>query len=302
MKFTVMIATKNRVDDLRRTCQVLTQLSPPADEVIICADGCNDDTVKMVKQEFPLFTLIENEQSIGSVGSRHRILNLAKGEFVVSLDDDSYPLDLNFLDRSSQILSDHPEAGVITFPELRNDASFAKEKKETSSSGYYVSAYPNCSAIMRRDLYLKSEGFPSFFQHMYEETDYALQCYSLNKAVWFEPSLMIRHHMSSTERQPVRRHHQNARNELWSVWIRCPFPWLILVSIFRIVRQFQYACSEGLDWAICEPVWWWSALKGLPQCLRNRQPIPWHIYYNWMRLARQPIYNYEDLKQKFKIE
>lgn len=300
MKFTVMIATKNRADDLRRTCQVLTQLCPPPDEVIICADGCTDYTVEMVKQEFPLFTLIENEKSIGSVASRHRILNLAKGEFVVSLDDDSYPLDPNFLEKASQILRDHPEAGVITFPELRNDDSIIK-KTETLSTGYYVSAYPNCSAIMRRDLYLKSQNFPLFFQHMYEETDYALQCYSLKYAVWLEPSLTIRHHMSPVQRQPVRRHHQNARNELWSVWMRCPFPYLIPVSLFRIFRQFQYACTEGLSWAIQEPLWWLSALKGLPQCLSHRQPIPWHIYYNWMKLARQPIYIYEDLKQTFNI-
>jgi GT2 family glycosyltransferase len=286
-----MIATKNRVDDLRRTCRVLSQLSPPPDEVIICADGCTDDTVKMVKQEFPLFTLIENEESIGSVGSRHRILNLAKGEFV----------DQDFLERASQILAEHPEAGVITFPELRNDNIFANEHKTSTSVGKYVSAYPNCSAIMRQNLYLKSSSFPLFFQHMYEEVDYALQCYSSDYSVWFEPSLTIRHHMSPVQRQPVRRHHQNARNELWSVWMRCPFPYVILVSLFRIFRQFQYACTEGLNWVIQEPIWWWSALKGIPQCLRHRKPIPWKIYYGWMRLARQPIYNYEDLKRTFNI-
>lgn len=293
-----MIATRNRAHDLRRTCQNIEIWSPQPDEVIICADGCTDDTVKMVKEEFPLFTLIENREPLGSVGSRNRIIHLSQSEFVISLDDDSYPLDPTFLERVRQVLDDHPEAGIITFPELRNDGEYVANMLP-SSSGQYISAYPNCAAVMRRKLYLKLPGFPLFFFHAYEETDYALQCYSANSTVWFEPSLIIRHHTSPLNRNSLHTHHLNARNELWSVWIRCPFPWLIPVSLFRIVRQFQYACTEGFDWAIREPIWWWSALVGLPHCIRDRQPINWRIYYAWMKLARKPISDLTDLKQTF---
>jgi len=301
MTFTVMIATRNRIDDLRRTCENINTWSPQPDEVIICADGCTDDTVEMVRDEFPNFTLIENEQSLGSVGSRNRILHLAKGEFVISLDDDSYPLDSNFLDRARQVLDDHPEAGIITFPELRNDGTYAANKSP-SSSGHYVSAYANCAAIMRRELYMKLQGFPSFFHHMYEETDYALQCYAAGSAIWFEPSQIIRHHESLVQRQPVRRHHQNARNELWSVWLRCPFPWLIPISIFRIARQFQYACTEGFDWTIREPIWWWSALVRIPDCIHDRQRIKWKTYYAWMKLAREKVHNTTELRHFFESQ
>ena len=44
--------------------------------------------------------------------------------------------------------------------------------------GRYVAAYANCGAAMRRDVYLQLAGFPTFFGHMYEEPDYALQCYA----------------------------------------------------------------------------------------------------------------------------
>jgi len=297
MTFTVMIATRNRIDDLRRTCKNIQTWHPQPDEVIVCADACTDGTIEMIQDEFPAFTLIENEQSLGSVGSRNRILHLASRDFVVCLDDDSYPIDPTFLSRAQRILTEHPEAGVITFPELRNGDVYASINQTPSSPGQYVAAYPNCAAIMRRTLYLTLQGFPSFFHHMYEETDYALQCYASGFAVWFEPSITIRHHSSPVQRQPVRRHHQNARNELWSVWLRCPLPWIIPVSVFRIARQLQYACSEGFLWAIQEPIWWWSALMSLPKCLRDRQPIPWPTYYAWMKLARCPVYTSEQVKQ-----
>ena len=299
MLFTVMITTRNRLSDLEVTCRNIKNWDPQPDEVIICADGCTDNTNEFIKSEFPEFILISNEQSLGSVGSRDRILRMAQGKFVICLDDDSYPLDFQFLKYVKRSLDEHPEAGVITFSELRNDGLFSEPTKTPESPGKYVSAYPNCAAAMRRELYLKLPGFPSFFNHMYEEPDYALQCYSANFCVWFEPSIIVRHYTSAVGRQPVRRHHQNARNELWSVWLRCPLPWLIPVSIFRIVRQFQYACKEGLDWAIQEPVWWWTALIGIHHCIQNREPVPWSIYYEWMKLPRNCRIALSDLEKDF---
>jgi hypothetical protein len=148
---------------------------------------------------------------------------------------------------------------------------------------------------MRRDVYLTQPGFPGFFGHMYEEPDYALQCYATGLAVWFEPSLVIRHHLSSAGRAPVGRHHHNARNELWSVWMRCPWPWLIGVSLFRVFRQLKHALTQGPAWVVREPVWWLAALAGAPHCVRARRPIPWRTYYAWMRLARQRVHVLQDL-------
>ena len=72
-----MIATRNRASDLRRTCEVLRQLSPPPLEVLITADGCRDDTVKVAKREAPNARLFINDASTGSVASRDRMMREA---------------------------------------------------------------------------------------------------------------------------------------------------------------------------------------------------------------------------------
>jgi hypothetical protein len=179
------------------------------------------------------------------------------------------------------------EAAVISFPELRDDGSFAAANQTRASQGHYVSAYADCAAALRRDNYLRLPGFPRFFGHMYEEPDYALQCYAAGSTVWFEPTLTVRHHLSDANRDERLRHQLNARNELWSVWMRCPWPWLPLVSLYRVWRQFRFACSGGWRWAAIEPAWWLAALYGMPRCWRHRRPVKWSIYYRWMRLARQ---------------
>jgi GT2 family glycosyltransferase len=286
MNISVMIATRNRRDELRRTLAKLLELDQPADEILVCADGCTDDTSDMVGREFPSCVLLQNDSSRGSIFSRDRLLRTATGEIVASFDDDSYPLDRDFFARVRNLFATYPDAAVISFPELRDDKHYADPTKSPSASPHLISAYANCAAVMRRDVYLRSDGFPEFFGHMYEEPDYALQCYALGYVVRFEPSLTIRHHETPRQRDPMRRHHLNARNELWSVLMRCPFPQAIAVALFRIWRQFRYAWSEGAPWALSEPRWWLSALRGIPNCIRHRRPIPWRKYYAWMKIAR----------------
>ncbi len=293
-----MITTRNRCEDLRRTLLRLMRLCPGPIEVLVCADGCSDATVRLVQTEFQAVKLLIHEQGIGSVGSRDRLLRKAVGDWVLSLDDDSYPMADDFFARIVYAIESHPEAKVFTFPELR-DEGFVSDSKTPQSPGHYVSAYPNCAALMDRRFYLAQPGFPLHFVHMYEEPDYALQCYAAGAAVWFEPSLTVRHHLSSVQRQPVRRHHQNARNELLSVWMRCPWPWLPAVSAFRVWRQFHYAIREGWPWAVREPLWWGQAAYKLIASYRNRRPVPWCRYVAWMKLARRPLKKHEDFLRQF---
>jgi len=290
MKTSIMITTRNRREELRRTLGKLFELQPAADEILICADGCTDGTSEMVRKDFPSCILLENDSARGSVFSRDRLLRTASGDIVLSLDDDSYPLDRDFFAKLQLVLGQHAGAAVITFPEIRDGGTTADPARLSSAPAHLVSAYPNCAAAMRREIYLRLGGYPIFFEHAYEEPDYALQCYAAGYTVCFDPRLSIRHHhLSSKNGNRLRRHPLNARNELWSVLMRCPFPYVMAVALFRIWRQFRYACSRGPTWAIREPVWWWSAFRGIPTCLRHRSPIEWRVYYAWMKLARQPV-------------
>jgi GT2 family glycosyltransferase len=291
----IVIPSHNRRTILQRTCYELARLNPPADEIIVCLDGCTDGSRQMLATEFPDVVVLENEKQQGSIPSRDRAFRQAVGDIIITLDDDSYPIDVDFISRVCDVFASKPEMAVVSFPELRDDGSFAAANQTSASQGHHVSAYADCAAALRRESYLQLPGFPGFFGHMYEEPDYALQCYAAGSAVWFEPTLTVRHHQCDANREPRRRHQLNARNELWSVWLRCPWPWLPLVSIYRVWRQFRYACSVGPRWAASEPVWWLAAIGGMPRCWRHRRPVKWSVYYRWMRLARDPIVSPSDV-------
>jgi GT2 family glycosyltransferase len=279
----IIITTKNRVDELRRTCSVLRQLSPPPLEIIITADGCSDATVDFVRTAMPAARLIVHDQSRGSIASRDDMIREARGDFVLCLDDDSHPQEPDCLARIVPLFDERPQMAVLHFPQC-SDEYPATLTGFDFGEARLTRSFSCAGAVLRRSTYLHLGGFAPFFFHAYEEPDYALQCVAAGHEIFFSPAVTIRHHYSGTARNELRTHQRHARNEFWSTLMRVPFPHLLPVAAWRILSQFRYACSRGVAWVVREPVWWARAIAGIPRCLRMRQPVRWSDYRRWLRL------------------
>jgi len=317
MTISVMITTRNRAADLRRTLAVLRELNPVPLEILITADGCTDDTVEMVKGEMELdqkqktesgrqtrhltpalspveaererkaeggnLRLIVNEIGRGSVASRDRMMREAKGDLVLALDDDSHPEQLDCIARSIPLFEQNPKLGIAHFPQ-RTDEYPATLTQTDFGPPRLTRSFANSGAVLRRSIYLQLPGFEPKFFHMYEEPDYALQCVAAGYDVLFTPVITIRHHYSGAARSEMRNHHRHSRNEFWSTVMRCPMPQMPFVALYRVLSQFRYACKRGTGWVVREPVWWWQALGGIKYCLCKRRPVSWRQYREWLNL------------------
>ena len=283
LTISVMITTRNRVADLRSTCRVLRQADPAPLEILITADACTDETVAMLKAEMPNAKMIVNGRGKGSVASRNRMMREARGDLVLALDDDSYPEQLDCIARFVPIFEQRPQLAVLYFPQ-RTDEYPETLTQPNFGPEHLTRSFANSGAVLRRSTYLQLPGFESRFFHMYEEPDYALQCVAAGYDVLYSPIVTIRHHYSGKVRSEMRNHHRHARNELWSTLLRCPFPFAIGMAGWRVFSQFRYAARRGWSWIICEPLWWWQALAGIPYCVRKRRPVSWRGYKRWLRL------------------
>jgi GT2 family glycosyltransferase len=288
MTSAISIATHNRLPELRRTLAVIAELSPPPDELLVCADGCDDGTAQYVRDHFPTAKLIEHAQAQGSIRSRVELMGAAASDIVVSLDDDSYPMDFDFVARVRELFAARPHVAVASFPQRTDE--FPETLTETGfGPSRYTANYVNAAAAFRRSVYMELEGWPPEFEHAYDESDYALQCLAAGYAVYYDTEIVIRHHFTSLKRNEIRTHHRHARNEQWSMWRRCPFPGVLAVSAYRALSQFNYARKRGAAWVVREPAWWLMALGGLPAALQKRRPVPARVYRQWLRLIRRPI-------------
>ena len=283
MTVSVIITTRDRATDLQRTCDVVMQLRPAPNEVLVTADGCTDGTVDMVADKFPEITLIANQPGIGSVASRDRMMREARSDLVLALDDDSYPEQLDCIMRIVPLFAQRPKLAVLHFPQ-RTDEYPETLANTDFGSEHLTRSFANSGAVLRRSTYLQLPGFESRFFHMYEEPDYALQCVAAGYDVLFSPMITIRHHYSGQARDEIRIHHGHARNELWTTVMRCPFPFAVGIAAWRVFSQFRYACKRGWSWVIREPSWWWQALGGIAYCVRKRRPVSWRGYKRWLAL------------------
>jgi GT2 family glycosyltransferase len=282
MRVSIMITTSNRLDELRRTLQMLGKLDPAPDEVLITADGCTDGTAEFVSAMSNV-KFIVNQPATGSVASRDRMIREAQGDLVLALDDDSYPEQLDCISRIVAVFEQRPRLAVLHFPQRTDEYSETLTQTDFGSE-HLTRSFANSGAALRRATYLQLAGFEPRFFHMYEEPDYGLQCVAAGYDVVCSPVVTIRHHYSGQARDEIRIHHRHARNEFWSTLMRCPLPFAVGMVAWRVFSQFRYACKRGWSWVAREPVWWCEALAGIPYCVGKRRPVPWSGYKRWLRL------------------
>lgn len=284
MRVSVMITTLNRVGDLVKTLEFLRSLDPLPCEVLVTADGCVDATVEIVQAEFPEVRLIINERSMGSVASRHRMMQEAQGELVLALDDDSHPEQFDCVARLAEIFSMNPRLAIASFPQRTDEYPETLERTDFGPA-MPVRSFANSGACLRVATYRSLPGFESMFFHMYEEPDYALQCVAAGWEVRYSPETTVRHHWVGRERSEIRNHHRHARNEFWSTVMRCPMPYALFLCSYRVFSQAKFALKRGPAWLVREPIWWWQALCGLSNAWKRRNPVRWSGYRRWLALA-----------------
>ena len=71
MNVSVMITTRNRIGELRRTWRALQQLNPPPLEALITTDGCTEEVVAAVKAELPTARVFVNGALVGEHEGGH---------------------------------------------------------------------------------------------------------------------------------------------------------------------------------------------------------------------------------------
>ena len=176
----VALPSYNRQEDLARTCEQLAELVPAPEAVIVVLDGCTDGSREMLESRFPFVVVVVNPRSRGSVVSRDVAFQMVTSDLIVSLDDDSYPMDKDFLARISDLFLANPEVGVMTFPAIHDNGKPEVPAMSPDSPARTVASYLSASAVIRRSYvtaaFLTRCGFFSSIAR--GEVDLSIQCYA----------------------------------------------------------------------------------------------------------------------------
>jgi len=192
---TVVIPTYRREDRLRKTLQYILACRPAPGEILVHADFGDVATGHMLSLEFPGVRCINSDVRLGPGGGRNRLIFAARHEIVVSLDDDSWPVDKDFFGKASELFSGQPKLGVVACEiHEADDRSIVIREAPRDLSLQMDHCFVGCGAVIRRRAFLDTRGYIPL-QHAYgmEEADLALQLLDLNYQIAFCPGLVVYH-------------------------------------------------------------------------------------------------------------
>lgn len=230
-RVTVVVATMNRRDSLRRTLGHLTEL-PGGPPVVVVDNGSTDGTAAMVGAEFPGVTLLGLDRNAGAPARNLGVAHAAT-PYVAFADDDSW-WEPGALGAAVDTLDRHPRlavvvARVLLVPSGAIDAVSVKMRhapigSEPQLPGPSVLGFPAFAAVCRRSAFLAAGGFSELLFFGGEEQ---LLAVDLAAAGWGLCYLdgVVAHHAAGDpgDGSPATgRWARQERNDVLVQWLRRP--------------------------------------------------------------------------------
>jgi GT2 family glycosyltransferase len=268
---TVVIATRNRRDELVAVLGRLTALAPPP-PVVVVDNGSDDGSAGAVRRAFPGVRVIEVGTNLGAAA---RTLGAAAAAtpYVAFADDDSWWAPAA-LDRAVAHLRRHPAvalvaARILLGPEERLeplcvDLAASPLGTVPGDPGPTILGFIACGAVVERDAFLAVGGFHPRFGVGGEESLVALDLAAAGRRCVYVDDVVAHHHPSPV-RDRGRRHRIVTRNHLWTTWLRRPAP----AAVRETVRVLRSASSEPAGRAGVG-----DAVRGLPALAGGRRVVP----------------------------
>ena len=267
----LMIATRNRAAELRKTLESCRALCGTTREVLVVDDASTDGTADMVRREFPEVRLTAWKTNHGSVAARNEIVRRARGRYIIGLDDDSRFIEPDACRRVVERMDREPDLGVVSFQAVGPEFPERMTPAGRLRGEWHTSSYAGCGVAIRREVFQRTGLFPEYFFHMYEEPDFCLRAWDAGYRVLQWNEIVVYHEFSALNRNEQRTHLRHARNEACSICTHYPCHLVLPALLYRLAAQARYAASRGWLWR--EPRVWLEVLARLPIALRHRKPV-----------------------------
>lgn len=207
MKLSHVIVTHNRREALLRTLSILHwNPSLPVEEVEtwVVDNGSTDGTIDVVRRKFPDVHVIQRPTNEG-VWARNYAFEEATGEYVMLLDDDSYPVE-DAAARSVAHLDQHSQtAAVVGRVEAPGGMLEACALPSVMLSG---------AVCIRRSVLQELGGFRREFFRKAGEYDLSFRIWQAGYSIERFEDIVYRHDKVMLGRNPGLAHRMDIRNNL----------------------------------------------------------------------------------------
>lgn len=264
-KVTFLISTFNRAATLLDTLGKLKLLENSPDfqaETIVVDNASRDGAADAVAANFPNVRLVRQRKNRGAC-AKNAGLTRATGEYIVFLDDDSYP-DAASIRRMIGHFADDPRLGSAVF-----DVVLPGGQRECSA---FPAVGIGCGTGFRREAILGVKGLPNDFFMQAEEYDLSLRLLDAGWDVRRFDDIRVQHLKTPSARRPARTTRLDVRNNLLVITRRFPRQWVRPYSVDWMRRYHWMAGNSGWRHRVA---FWRGLAEGMLKSLRpgRRRPV-----------------------------
>jgi glycosyltransferase involved in cell wall biosynthesis len=295
IKFSIVITTKNRLDELKITLEKIDFLLNKSDvEVLLYDDGSDDGTFEYIKQNYPRIILFRNEKSKGLIHNRNHLNNMAKGEFLISLDDDLHFLVQNPLEIIENYFQQNSLCGVVSFRIFWSK----KEPKThfTTDQPEMVNSFAGGAHCFRKTAWNTIPDYPDWYVFYGEETFAAMQLFKKHWEVHYLPAVLVNHRVELKKRAIANndfaiRFRRAIRADWFNIVLLYPISKIPRILFYSIWMQYKTKIFKG-DFRVIVPLFLakLDLITHFGKIVRHRNALTLDEYQKYTKLKEAKIY------------
>lgn len=204
MKISVIIATRNRKDDIIETVNAFKNQSYENKEIIVIDNASTDGTKEMMAELFPEVEYRWLPDNIDILAQNYGRV-ISDGDIIWRTDSDSYPETDDVFEKVVEIFKNNDDIDLIAceevLPKLNNAVwewyPFKIDRVNVPDKGYPVNTFAGPGAAIRRRVFDKVGGFWEFGM---EEIDFSTKAILAGFTLRYFPNIRVLHFASKNDR------------------------------------------------------------------------------------------------------
>lgn len=205
-----LLPTHDRPERLRQTLEAMARLSSAAHDPIggaevIVVDNASQPPIRLpasLANGWPLRLIVRPTNE--GAAARNAGVQAAHGDWIIMLDDDSYPLDVGHIE---VLLDSAPDVAAIGA-----DIVLSGGPRE---SGGLPEVFIGCGVAIRRHAFLDAGGYDRAFDYYAEEYDFCAKLLLNGWRIVHDHRFRVRHEKIAAGRDMNRIVHRLVRNNCW---------------------------------------------------------------------------------------
>jgi GT2 family glycosyltransferase len=219
-------------------------------EILAVDNASTDGSAEMVRDEFPDVRLVRLPENIAAA-ARNVGVAAAKGDLVVTLDNDVRFTSPDDVARVVEVFERHPRAALVNFMIVGPDGGLSRRDwchprdpevwgEREFATDYVLEGASAC----RREAFLAAGGYwpPLFIGH--EGWDLAFRLLEAGYELVYTPQLRVRHLVDPSARPSSRIYYTFTRNAVWVALRNLPAP-AAAASLARDLALMGFASARA---------------------------------------------------------